>query len=237
MTITASQRVLMLVVLGAGCSRSEPALEAQAEHETVVVEEGQRRRKSSVIRPSPEPVATDGLEGSKPHVRAMARARARKQAENEQALAEAHGQDIGDAPLEGGVESLDALAQRMLGAAQQGDAAGLRALTLELPQYRRLFPLMAESVSAFKLGPTFIWRDMSADSDEGVREAVAKLEGKHTTFVRTEVGSVIERGKLRIHNDVDVIVTDEGGQERRLDFIRHAVEHIPTHTFKVLRYR
>lgn len=145
---------------------------------------------------------------------------------------------VGDAPLAGGLTSLDALGQAVVAGLNSGDPRALTALALDEDEYTgRLFPALASAPTAERVGRDVLWDMHARQSRDDLQRAIALYGRGALEFVRFEPRRQVRRAGVVFHERPRVVVRDPGGGERRLQILASVVEHEASHTFKLLGYR
>ncbi len=146
--------------------------------------------------------------------------------------------DVGEAPMDGAAESLDALGTALVEALRHEDAESLEALAIDEHEYtERFFPLTVNHPSGLGLGAALAWAELHGESRGDMQTALVRYGGQPLAFVRLEVGASEPRGQVVLHRRPVLVVADEQGDERELVMLGSILEHEPSGGFKVLAYR
>ena len=147
------------------------------------------------------------------------------------------GVDVGDEPLDGAADSMDALGASLVEALNARDDAALRNRAVHEDEYARLYPVLINHRSAAKAGHELAWRTLSIESSGDLQTALREHGGQDLSFVRLEPQGLKQRPKVRIHVNPRVVVQDAEGHEHSLVMLGPVLEHVPSGGFKVLAYR
>lgn len=146
---------------------------------------------------------------------------------------------LGDAPLERGAASLDALGRAVVAGLNAQDHDALLALAITEREYkRRLFNALSNSESARQMGPALLWSMQSGESRDDLRHILELHGGKNLSFVAIEPRATEARDGITLHRrPVLVVHSADERANQRLFLLGSVVEHDATHTFKLIAYR
>lgn len=145
---------------------------------------------------------------------------------------------VDDAPLRGGLASLDAVAEAALAGLAAEDRESLAALLLDGADFRRFFAELSNHPSAAQMGPALIWDMQSRESADELDRALRDFGGRSLELRAVEPEAVETRGPIVIHRRPTLVVVDRaGGEERRLQLLGSVIEHRASGTFALLSYR
>ncbi len=147
--------------------------------------------------------------------------------------------ELGDAPLEGGVSSLEELGRSVIAALNARELESLQDLAITASEFKtRLFDVLSNHESARQLGPELLWRMQRGESDDDLGHILDLHGGRGYEFVAVEPERVERRDGVTLHREPVLVVREAGSSEpRRLRLLATVVEHDQTHTFKLLAYR
>jgi hypothetical protein len=146
--------------------------------------------------------------------------------------------DVGDAPMDGASESLDALGKAIVAALNAKDAEALEKVALTERDYKdRFFPITIHHKSGLGLGAELAWAELHGESIGDMRTALERYGGQSLEFVRFEAKEVDERPKVNLHRRPKVVVKNAKGEEQTLVMLGSIIEHTPTGGCKVLAFR
>jgi hypothetical protein len=131
-----------------------------------------------------------------------------------------------DLPLCGGTLSLEALGRAVLAAVAAGDAGAMLGWCVTRQEFEViLWPEFPESRPATGLLAVDGWRVLANRLTSGSHGAVSDHGGQPWTFVRLEATAGVRAYRnFRLHRGLVLVAKDAAGEERRLDFLRTAVE-------------
>jgi hypothetical protein len=145
---------------------------------------------------------------------------------------------LGEAPLEGGLSSLDELGERVVAGLNAGELEALEALLVTGEEYKqRLFLTLANHPSALTFGADASWDMTSRETRDDLRSSLHNLGQQKLTFVRIEPPASEERRGLTLHRRPKLFVRTATGEEVALAILGSVVEHHASGTFKLLSYR
>lgn len=145
---------------------------------------------------------------------------------------------VGDAPLAGGLPSLQVLGEAVVAGLVTRDADALAALAIGEEEYTgRLFPALASHPAAEAMGRALLWDMHARQSRDDLRGALDRYGGEELRFVRFEPRRQVRRAGVVFHERPRVIVRDAAGEERSLQLLASVIEHEPSGTFKLLGFR
>lgn len=145
---------------------------------------------------------------------------------------------VDDAPLRGGLASLDAVAEAALAGLAAEDREGLAALLIDGADFRRFFSELSNHPSAAQMGPELIWDMQSRESADELDRALRSFGGRSLELRAVEPEAVETRGTIVIHRRPTLRVVDrQGGEELRLQLLGSVIEHRASGTFALLTYR
>lgn len=146
--------------------------------------------------------------------------------------------DVGEAPLDGGLPSLDALGEAVVAGLDARDEAALAALAIGADEYRgRLFPALVNHPAAAAVDRDLLWDMYARQSRDDLRRALEQYGGADLRFVRLEPQGRLRRAGVLFHEKPTLVVEGGLGRELRLQILASVIEHEATHTFKLLGYR
>ncbi|MCA9658412.1 MAG: hypothetical protein KC486_08710 [Myxococcales bacterium] len=145
---------------------------------------------------------------------------------------------VDDAPLRGGLASLDAVAEAALAGLAAEDRESLAALLIDGADFRRFFAELSNHPSAAQMGPDLIWDMQSRESADELDRALRSFGGRSFELRAVEPEAVEPRGPIVIHRRPALRVVDrEGGEELRLQLLGSVIEHRASGTFALVSYR
>jgi hypothetical protein len=145
---------------------------------------------------------------------------------------------VGDAPLAGGLGSLDALGEALVAALNAGDADALAALAISRDEYTgRLFPALMNHPAAESLDRGLLWDMHARQSRDDLQRALGRFGGGDLRYLRLDPRGTTRRAGVVFHERPRLVVVDGDGRERSLVLLASVIEHEATHTFKLLGYR
>jgi hypothetical protein len=151
---------------------------------------------------------------------------------------EAARQALGDAPLVGGVASLEELGERVVASLNARDLEALEALLVSGSEYKeRLFRTLANHPSALTFGADSSWDMTSRETRDDLRRSLERWGGRDLTFVRIEPPASETRRGLTLHRRPKLVVATTEGETFDIAMLGSVVEHQRTQTFKLLSYR
>ena len=151
---------------------------------------------------------------------------------------EAARRTLGEAPLDGGVSSLEELGQRVVAGLNARDLEALEALLVTGSEYKeRLFLALANHPSALTFGADSSWDMTSRETRDDLRRTLGQWGGRDLSFVRIEPPASQPKPGLVLHRRPALVVRTPGGDELTIAMLGSVVEHEATRTFKLLSYR
>jgi len=131
-----------------------------------------------------------------------------------------------DMPFSGGRPSLEELAQAIVAHVSTNVPDSLLGLCVTKGEFEAiLWPEMPQSRPATGLLPIDGWRVLQNRLVSGTRGAAADWGGQPWTLVRVEAGAgVTHFTNYDLHRGIVLVVKDEAGTERRMDFLRTVAE-------------
>jgi hypothetical protein len=119
----------------------------------------------------------------------------------------------------------DALARAVLTALHDRDVDRLRALALTESEFRDVvWPELPAARPERNLTADYVWADLHAKSEAGLRRVVADHGGQALTFVRLDVAGETTQYRSYVVRRDAVIVARDGEGERRLRLFGSIIE-------------
>jgi hypothetical protein len=145
---------------------------------------------------------------------------------------------VGDAPLDGGERSVEALAKAVVAALDASDGDVLVDLAVNEAEYtQRLWRAMAKTPNAVGLGPENLWKMSAAESFGDLKQLLERYGELDFELVSVEIPrEETLPGNLRLHRDPIITLKFTDGRVQVVPLIRIILEHEPTKVFKVLMY-
>lgn len=143
-----------------------------------------------------------------------------------------------EAPLAGGLASLDAVGRAVVDGLNAGDARGLMQLLLTEADFSgRLFDALSNHPNARQMGPELIYAMQRRQSADELSRALERLGRRDLRLLAVEPGAIEAVAGAMLYRRPRLQVEDARGERLTLELLGTIVEHTPTHTFKLLGYR
>lgn len=141
--------------------------------------------------------------------------------------AEQHAGDTPGPQLENTFESPEAVSQAVLTALEAGDYPTLRSYALSEEEFRDIvWPELPSSRPGRNVPLSYAWGDLNQKATSCLKSLVAERGGRHYELVRVEFeGSTTPYESFLVHRDARLVVRDDEGIERRVDFFGSIIEN------------
>lgn len=140
--------------------------------------------------------------------------------------------------LEGGLDSLEAVGRAVVDGLNAGDARALMGLLLSEGDFTdRLFDALSNHPNARQMGPALIFAMQRGQSEDELSRALERLGQRSLRLLAVEPGTVEVVAGATLYRRPLLRVEDARGERLTLELLGTIVEHMPSHTFKILGYR
>lgn len=140
--------------------------------------------------------------------------------------------------LDGGLDSLDAVARAVVDGLNAGDARGLMQLLLSEADFTgRLFDVLSNHPNARQMGPGLIFAMQRHQSEDELSRALTAFGRRGLRLLAVEPGTIETLAGATLYRRPQLRVEDARGEQSTIALVGTVVEHTPTHTFKILGYR
>ena len=141
-------------------------------------------------------------------------------------------------PLEGGLDSLDAVGRAVVEGLNAGDADVLMQLLLVEADFTgRLFDVLSNHPNARQMGPGLIYAMQRRQSEDELGRALERFGRRGLRLLAVEPGTVETAAEAALLRRPLLRVEDAHGERMALELLGTVVEHTPSRTFKILGYR
>ena len=112
---------------------------------------------------------------------------------------EAAGRGVGDAPLQNGRPSLEAIGQAIVEGLNASDEAALRSVLVDAGDFKgRLFAALSNHPSAAQMGPDLVWELQQREGADELARALRRHGGQRLRFQALRPGAREERGEQEV---------------------------------------
>lgn len=128
--------------------------------------------------------------------------------------------------LENTFESPEAVSRAVLSALEAGDYENLRRYALSEEEFGSVvWPELPSSRPDRNLPLSYVWGDLNQKANYCFKRLVDTEGGRHYDLVRLEFEGVISPyDSYRVYRDARLVVRDEYGREKRVDFFGSVIE-------------